>query len=98
MTRRAHRWAVDAISEGVARIEEDGDRMIAVPVHLLPAGVREGQLLRVSSVAGEQPGSLIVTLTVDEKGTAAALAKSKDVTSRAMSASRKKDPGGDVAL
>src|SRR6476646_6593389 len=44
-----HRWAVDGISDGMARVEEDGERMITVPAYLLPAGVREGQVLQVTS-------------------------------------------------
>lgn len=98
MARGAHRWVVDGIDEGMARIEEDGDRMITVPVHLLPAGVREGQVLRVVSAAGEQPGSLTITVTIDPKAAAAAMAKSKAATERAMAASKRRDRGGDVAL
>jgi len=99
MTRRAaHRWAVDGIEDGVARIEEDGERMITVPAYLLPAGVREGQLLRVTSTAGEEKGSLVVTVALDVEATADALARSKTTVARAMAQSRKRDPGGDVSL
>jgi hypothetical protein len=98
MPKRARIWVVDAIEEGMARIEEDGERMIAVPAYLLPAGAGEGQMLRVVATAGDTPASLVVTVTVDEKGTARALEKSKAATARASSASRKRDPGGDVAL
>jgi DUF3006 family protein len=99
MTRRsAHRWAVDGISEGMARIEEDGERMITVPVYLLPAAVREGQVLRVTSAPGEERGTLIVTVETDEQAEAESLAKSKATVARASAQSRKRDPGGDVAL
>ena len=99
MTKRGgHLWAVDGIEEGMARIEEDGDRMIAVPVYLIPTGIREGQLLRVTSTTGEDDGTLLVTVVIDEKATADAFAKSKATTAKAMSASKKHDPGGDVAL
>ena len=99
MTRRAaHRWAVDGIEDGVARIEEDGERMITVPVHLLPAGVREGQLLRVTSTAGKEKGSLVVTVAIDEEATTRSLDRSRATTTRAMAQSRKRDAGGDVAL
>jgi hypothetical protein len=98
MTRRAaHRWAVDGIEEGMARIEEDGERMITVPVYLLPAGVREGQILQVTSVPGEKR-TLVVTVAADAAATAASLAKSKAAMARAMAQSRKRDAGGDVAL
>jgi hypothetical protein len=96
--RDGHRWVIDGIEEGMARIEEDGERIITVPLHLLPAGATEGQMLRVGSAPGAEAGSLVVTVTIDEQGTAAALAKSKAAMARTMSASRKRDRGGDVAL
>jgi hypothetical protein len=99
MSRRgAHRWAVDGISDGVARIEEDGERMISVPAYLLPAGIREGQVLRVTSAAGKEQGTLVVTVAIDDAATVSALARSKATTASAMAKSRKRDPGGDVAL
>lgn len=94
----SQRWAIDGIDQGMARIEEDGDRFITVPVYLLPAGVREGQILEVTTAAGKEKGTLVVTVTTDEEATAEALAKSKATMARAMSQSRKRDPGGDVAL
>ena len=96
--RTSHRWAIDAINEGMARIEEDGERMVTVPVYLLPAGVREGQVLQVSWAAGKDKGTLVVTVAVDDEATTEALATSKATMARAMSQSRKRDPGGDVAL
>jgi len=99
MTRRsAHRWAVDGISDGMARIEEDGERMITVPVYLLPTGVREGQVLQVTPEAGPAKGTLLITVAADEEATASSLAKSKATTARAMAQSRTRDKGGDVAL
>lgn len=96
--RPSHRWTVDAIEEGVARIEEDGERMIAVPVHLLPAGVREGQILVVTSAPGREKGTLDITVAADEQATSESLARSKATMARAMARSRKRDAGGDVAL
>ena len=81
----------------MARIEEDGERMITVPAYLLPAGVREGQILRVTSEPGGT-GTLVVTVAADEEATAHSLAKSKATMARAMAQSRKRDAGGDVAL
>lgn len=99
MTKRAsHRWAIDGISEGVARLEEDGQRMITVPAYLLPAGAGEGQVLSVTCAPGEAKGTLTVTVVIDEGATAEALAKSKATTARASAQSRKRDAGGDVAL
>jgi hypothetical protein len=95
--REEHRWAVDGIEESVARVEEDGTRMLTVPRALLPASAREGQLLRVTRVA-ETDGSVTLTISVDVEGTAEALARSKAQTAHIAAASKKRDPGGDVAL
>ncbi|HEX6599249.1 MAG TPA: DUF3006 domain-containing protein [Gemmatimonadaceae bacterium] len=95
---KSHRWAIDAIEEGMARIEEDGERMITVPVYLLPAGVGEGQILDVTTAVGKEKGTLVVTVAADEAATAESLAKSKATMARAMAQSRKRDRGGDVAL
>jgi hypothetical protein len=99
MTKRTeHRWAVDGIEEEVARIEEDGARMLSIPRHLLPPGVTEGQLLNVTRVPGSVIGAVVITITIDESGTAAALARSKATTAQAMAASKKHDPGGNVSF
>jgi hypothetical protein len=91
-----HRWAVDSIQEGVARIEEDGEKMISVPSQLLPVGVTEGQLLEVTRAPdGERA---VLTIVLDKAGTATAHRKSSGTTAAAMAESKKQDPGGDVAL
>ena len=83
-----HSWAVDGIEESVARVEEDGARMITVPVHLL----------RVTTSTGAPPGTLIITVAIDVAGTAAALDKSRRTIAEASKASKRRDPGGDVSL
>jgi hypothetical protein len=93
-----HVWAIDGIEEGMARIEEDGERIITVPRYLLPAGAREGQLLRVTRARGKGREPLTITVAIDEEATAARLVKSRATTTAAMAASKKRDPGGDVAL
>jgi len=91
-----HRWAVDSIHENVVRIEEDGERMISIERHLLPAGVTEGQLLRVTRAPDRE--AKVLTIAIDEAGTAKAHRKSAETTAAAMKESKKKDRGGDVAL
>jgi hypothetical protein len=92
-----HRWAVDSIEESTARIEEDGARMISVPASLLPAGAKEGKLLRVLRTTAES-GAVTLTIALDEAGTASALRKSKATVQTAMDESFKRDKGGDVSL
>ncbi|HEY2065589.1 MAG TPA: DUF3006 domain-containing protein [Gemmatimonadaceae bacterium] len=95
--RTEHRWVVDGIEEGMARVEEDGERMITLPVYLLPAGAAEGQVLRVTRGA-EQKESVSVLISLDAQATERAMTQSKATMARTMAASRKRDPGGDVAL
>jgi len=92
----ARRWVVDGLEEDTARVEEDGGRIIAVPRWLLPAEAREGVVLRVTRVAGA--GSSTVTIAADPEATRAALDASKAQVERIATASRKRDPGGDVVL
>lgn len=92
----AHLWSIDGIEEQTARIEEDGKRMLTVPRSLLPANAREGQLLRVQR--SEETGVVTITIAVDEHATAAALERSGTLTKQTSAASKKRDPGGDVAL
>jgi hypothetical protein len=44
-------WVIDHIENGVASIEADGDTTITIPRKLLPRGVKEGDVLRVTIVA-----------------------------------------------
>ena len=91
-----HLWTIDSIEEGIARIEADGGRVIHLPRSLLPSGAREGQILRVTSKPAK--GKIELTIEIDEVATGAALAKSKAQSAATMAASKKRDPGGDVAL
>jgi len=76
-------WVVDQMEEGTASIEVDGDRMITVPQRMLPKGVREGQVLRV-------------TIEIDETGTRKALRNSAAQVKKGSE--RGNDPGGDITL
>lgn len=99
MTERTeHSWSVDGIEEGVARIEEDGERMLQIPLHLLPDRVAEGQLLRVTRSSASGPESVVITIAIDHAATTESLNKSSATMAQAMAESKKRDPGGDVAL
>ena len=91
-----HRWTVDGIEEGMARVEADGGVMLTVPLWLLPASVRERQVLSVTRTGGA--GSSVVTITVDDSATSSALAASKASVEKIARESKKRDAGGDVAL
>lgn len=93
-----HRWSLDSIEEGVARLEEDGERMISIPSYLLPEGVTEGQVLRVTRAPSSEKGTVVLTIAIDLTATAKARRTSKATMADAMAASKKHDPGGDVSL
>ncbi|MBA3671651.1 MAG: DUF3006 domain-containing protein [Gemmatimonadaceae bacterium] len=93
-----HRWVVDGIEEGIARIEENGERLLTMPRHMLPAGVREGTVLRVRVATSHDGGTVGISFTIDAKAEAAALDRSRKTVAEAKAASRKRDPGGDVVL
>ncbi|WP_322618880.1 DUF3006 domain-containing protein [Deinococcus terrestris] len=60
------RWTVDAIEDSprgrLARVEREGGLTFDVPLHALPAGVREGDLLAVI----EGPDGVTLHLLPDE--------------------------------
>jgi hypothetical protein len=97
MPEQPHLWRIDGIEEGVARVEEDGERMITLPRHLLPAGAREGQVLRVTRTDSGK-GSVALTIVVDDAATAAEADRSRAQTAAILAQSRKRDPGGNVSL
>ena len=97
MPDQAHVWRIDGIEEGVARVEEDGEGMITLPRHLLPAGAREGQVVRVTRTATDK-GSVTLTLIVDEAATAGEADRSRAQTAAILAQSKKRDPGGNVSL
>jgi hypothetical protein len=78
-------WMIDAIEEQLASIELPDGRMIQLTASVLPKSAKPGQLLRV-------------TLEVDTAATKRALAESAAQVEKGRAASRKRDPGGDVAL
>ncbi|GAC1516730.1 MAG: hypothetical protein NVS1B4_13420 [Gemmatimonadaceae bacterium] len=86
-------WIVDAIADDHAAVEVAGERIIHVPLTLLPPGAREGHVLAVSREAVD--GRLTITLAIDPVATAAALDSSRQQLLRARG---QKDPGGDIAL
>jgi hypothetical protein len=79
------RWVIDSIEEHMVSIEIDGGAIIKLPQSVLPRGAREGDVLRVM-------------IEIDAAGTTQAVADSAAQVKQASDASRKRDPGGDIAL
>lgn len=89
-----YRWIVDAIEEGVAAIEEEG-RLRHVPIALLPAEVREGDILEVR-VEQTRDGAARTTITIDRAATEQARRRSEEQVAQKTRPSN--DPGGDIVL
>lgn len=88
-------WVVDSMEENSAAVEQDGSTVYQIPRFLLPAGVREGDVCRVSAPAGSAPHGITVTIELDEKATQIA----KDRSSLQLASMPKsKDPGGPINL
>ncbi len=84
-------WTVDAVEEGIAAIEADG-KLLHLPLALLPAGVREGDVLAVDRE--EQADAATLHIRIDRAATEAALQRSRDK----LRSVRPGDPGGDIVL
>ena len=93
MSRQAeHLWVVDRVQGSVAVLVRDGDeRTEDVPMETLPAGSREGTVLRVPEVDGRPDWTAAV---LDEEARRARLREAAEVLERL----RRRDPGGDIKL
>jgi hypothetical protein len=85
------RWVVDSIGEGIATVEEDGERILRVPRWMLPDDAREGSVLSVTREAHD--GDVALRIGPDAEGEAAALERSRRQVERETG-----DEGGDIAL
>ena len=87
------RWTVDSVEEGIAAVLDDAGRLVHLPVWLLPAATREGDVLALERTpAGDDACSLRITL--DRAATDEALRISREQVERGLP----HDPGGDIVL
>ncbi|WP_419942180.1 DUF3006 domain-containing protein [Candidatus Palauibacter sp.] len=85
-------WVVDRLEGSIAVVVRDDDERVEdVPVAELPAGSREGAVLRVPERDGRTDWTAAV---LDEEARRARLRDAEDVLARL----RRRDPGGDVQL
>jgi hypothetical protein len=85
-------WTIDAIEEGIVALEADG-KLLHLPLALLPAGVREGDVLVVDRE--EQADASTLRIRIDRAATEVALQRSRDQLRAVRPAN---DPGGDIVL
>ncbi|MDE2678086.1 MAG: DUF3006 domain-containing protein [Gemmatimonadota bacterium] len=85
-------WTVDRVEAGVAVLVPDaGEQVAEVPLSGLPAGTREGSVLRVPDSEGRPDWS---AAALDEELRRARL----DEAERILQRLKRRDPGGDVVL
>lgn len=92
MAETTHRWIVEMIGSGIARVEVDGKQMMSLPVSLLPFGVREGDVLAVEH--NRRPSRSSISMVLDPEAKAKLLEESR----RQGMARSKNDTPGDVTL
>ena len=91
-TPATHLWVVDQIDGGHAAVEVDGERVMTVPLWMLPDPVREGDVLRVQH--DRHAGRSVLTVVTDDEERQRRLARSEKQTS----VRSKNDRPGDVTL
>ena len=74
------RWLVDAVEEGVARLELEDGEAITLPAWLLPGDAAPGDVLRAR--VSTRGGRATLTLEHDEAGTREALRRSAEQLAR----------------
>jgi hypothetical protein len=85
-------YAVDRIEGRIAVLVDDGGMPLDAPRSSLPAGAREGSVLRVPIDRDGNPDWSLVE--VDEAERQRRLKEARETLNRL----RKRDPGGDIAL
>lgn len=85
---------IDAIEEGVARLEVDGERVVTLPAWILPADAVEGDVLRVEHDREGDRSRLVVTR--DDDATRLAYESSGQQMQSMREAGG--DGGGDITL
>ena len=90
--RKARRLIVDAISEGIVRVEDDG-RMLEMPRWMFPRQMQEGDVLAVTTESST-PDTLTLQFRVDPE----AKAEIQRELSEMVEDLDASDMGGDIAL
>lgn len=92
MTELQELWIVDRLEGDRVVVERALHETLVLPRTLLPAGVREGDALRVAVTAAAGESRLVVTRDEAETRRRAADAQ------RLQGELRSRDPGGDLKL
>lgn len=85
-------WVIDRFEGDLAVVDRGDGRMLDVPRRLLPAGVGEGDWLRVGS--RQEDDDVVIRVTIDREATRAARSDAEQRLLRL----RVEDDGGDLEL
>ena len=92
MSERERIWVVDRIEgEAAVVVADDDQEMLDIPLNVLPHGVREGTVLRVTE---SKDHLLWVSAMLDEELRLKRLRQAKT----ALHELKNRDPGGDIVL
>ena len=92
MSESERTWVVDRIEGEIAVLAADDDQeTLDMPLNVLPRGLREGAVLRVTESNGDL---LWVSAIVDEELRLKRLTQAETVLDELKS----RDPGGDIVL
>lgn len=83
-------WIVDRIEDGIA-VLEGLDRSLDVPASWLPAGAREGSVLRIEVASEDSSSRLSINLDLDAR-------EAREAELRELRKSIPEGPDGDLAL
>ena len=92
MSERERIWVVDRIEgEAAVLVADDDQEMLDIPLNVLPHGVREGTVLRVTE---SKDHLLWVSAMLDEELRLRRLRQAET----ALNELKSRDPGGDIVL
>jgi len=89
-----HSWAIDSIEEQSASVEVDGKQMVQLPLWLLPAAAKEGDVLSVNHERSADGLQSTLKIALDRDATRSARERSVAVPKK--TGKEKVDPGGDI--
>ena len=85
-------WVVDRVEDGIAvLVADDDEETLDVPLNVLPHGLREGTVLRVTEREGHP---LWASAMLDEELRLRRLRQAET----ALNELKSRDPGGDIVL
>lgn len=87
-------WVIDALEDGIGRLEAPDGRTFHVPQVWLPLRINEGDHLRITQTSAGDGTVLELTIRVDPEAAVEQRLRMDEQVARL----RARDPGGDISL